>query len=42
MMSMETAGMFWCYSYQNNLIVQTDATEHESNFGVIQKQRGKT
>lgn len=41
MMSMETAGMFWCYSYQNNLIVQKNTTEHESNFGVIQKQRGK-
>lgn len=41
MMSMETAGMFRCYSYQNNLIVQKNTTEHESNFGVIQKQRGK-
>ena len=34
MLSMETAGMFWCYSDQRNLIVQTDATEYESNFAV--------
>ena len=28
-------------SHQKNLIVQKNTTEHESNFGVIQKQRGK-
>ena len=34
MMSMETAGMYLDESYQRNLIVQTNTTEYESNFGV--------